>query len=481
MNSTTCDKKALYIACLTGNYNKVKHALRIPDDDINYFKLALFGKRFEIAKWLYYHRAAIEDSDYYARILNYYGNMKEVTWLHKHVFDDPRNDEVGIKIAKQTTYHFVYAGFVRWMKRRNKNRKYRNNHQLVSRQENELIEILYSLREHLPENWEVFFMREACRNNDLNTMKQLYGYGAILRDNYFIRSCKYGHHEMAIWLHEQGVDIRADMDEALEQACNGGHLAIVKWLVEHGCDAYRGRYHHMAVGSGNFELVKYLHELGVKVSRALMNACYNNDMRTALWIHELIKETVPVTDQIYRYAIIESCRGKNYDMLIWLHSLGVSVQQETMREDYLPDADYPDGCMVEACYNGDLKILNYLFDNGVPITPECVLSTVTEGNVDAVTWLIEKGADFSSGYAEIFNTACELGFYKIVELLISKFGVPEISPTYIPQIIKHNYYKVIKLLHTNGVNIKIDPQRYRTITRKNMAKKYYEKHNLNSF
>lgn len=77
------------------------------------------------------------------------------------------------------------------------------------------------------------------------------------------------------YLVDNGADINAPMDEALENASGRGRLEVVKYLLENGADIHAGDPLDEASLNGHLDVVKYLVENGADNSvQALSNAYY---------------------------------------------------------------------------------------------------------------------------------------------------------------------------------------------------------------
>jgi ankyrin repeat protein len=86
-------------------------------------------------------------------------------------------------------------------------------------------------------------------------------------------AAKDGHLETVQYLIENGADIHADNDYALQWAAGNGHLDVVRYLVENGADIHADndlalRY---TAGNGHLDVVRFLVENEADASYLLDN------------------------------------------------------------------------------------------------------------------------------------------------------------------------------------------------------------------
>lgn len=75
----------------------------------------------------------------------------------------------------------------------------------------------------------------------------------------------HGHLEIVNFLVENGADLSARDNYAVEWASGNGHLEIVKFLIEKDTiiDDHTGE---LAIGAGNLEILKFLNEKGANIT-----------------------------------------------------------------------------------------------------------------------------------------------------------------------------------------------------------------------
>lgn len=85
----------------------------------------------------------------------------------------------------------------------------------------------------------------------------------------------------------------------------------------------------------------------------------------------------------------------------WLVSQGASLHKPSNSTDSVPA---PEGPLPNACESGNLELVQYMLDQGVPINytidgrTRChaITSAATRGHLEIVKLLVERGADFNA-------------------------------------------------------------------------------------
>ena len=113
---------------------------------------------------------------------------------------------------------------------------------------------------------------EAVKNNDLENIKRLVEQGANLHadDEEALQwAAEKGHLEVVKYLLERGANLRACVGWALRWAARNGHLKVVEYLLEKGANLHAENDHalRLAAGKGHLEVVKYLLEQGAESDR----------------------------------------------------------------------------------------------------------------------------------------------------------------------------------------------------------------------
>jgi len=80
----------------------------------------------------------------------------------------------------------------------------------------------------------------ACEYGHVEVAKALLDYGRANcdLDDYLLRACLYGRHDIVALLLPRGADIHANNDEALRLACKNGHIEVAEMLLAHGANVH---------------------------------------------------------------------------------------------------------------------------------------------------------------------------------------------------------------------------------------------------
>ena len=219
-------------------------------------------------------------------------------------------------------------------------------------------------------------LHKAIQGNSLETVKHLVKDGANveLRDLHgatpICRAVELGSLEMVSYLVEHGANVN---NEAVHTAVKIGSLEIVKYLVEHGADVniegyLKGTPLNTAVETGSIEIVRYFVEHGADVN------------------HENILHSTPL------HKAIQNGSLKIAKYLVE-HGADVNCANDIV------------GTPLDlAAKMRSLEMVEYLFENNGKVT-----------RVDGDTW------------SKILYLACELGKSSVVEYLLQREVVKEIT------------------------------------------------------
>jgi ankyrin repeat protein len=145
-----------------------------------------------------------------------------------------------------------------------------------------------------------------------------------------LTACERGNLEDAKKLHDDGINIHEDHEEAFRGACKNGHIEIAKWLQSLGAN------------------------INALDNSAFIWCCINNNIEIAKWLHSLGTDIHAQSDAGFRYA----CYYGHTELAKWLQSLGVNIH-----------AHY-DYAFSWICINRHLKLAKWLietekFDNRI--------------------------------------------------------------------------------------------------------------------
>src|SRR3989344_3954799 len=111
---------------------------------------------------------------------------------------------------------------------------------------------------------------DACKQCSLDKVISLLDQGADIHaedDCALQLSAQNGHLHVVQFLLEHGADIHADNDCALRWSAYSGHLPVVQFLLEHGADIHANNdcAFQLSAESGHLPVVQYLLEQGAKI------------------------------------------------------------------------------------------------------------------------------------------------------------------------------------------------------------------------
>ena len=156
------------------------------------------------------------------------------------------------------------------------------------------------------------------------------------------------------YLHENGADITADNNYAIEWTSRNGHLEVVKYLHENGADITENKYAiDWASHNGHLEVVKYLHANGAVIS-VIKWACINGHLDVVKYLHIHGADIAAGNNHAIRWA----SRNGHLETVKYLHENGADIKAEN---------NYAIKC---ASRNGHLEIVKYLHTNGADITAD---------------------------------------------------------------------------------------------------------------
>jgi hypothetical protein len=232
--------------------------------------------------------------------------------------------------------------------------------------------------------------RYACRYGHLTAAKWLYGLKIFnVKPYMFTAACGNGHLSVAQWLYELGfINIHTKEDAAFRAACRNEHFHVAEWL--YFLDPINIRVmtsiFNYACIYGYLSVARWIYSLGVDIhanrDHVFLQACKYGHLLVAQWLYGL--GGIDVND-VNSYAFRHASRRKHLDVAQWLHGLGVNVHVGN------------DTAFLNACLNGDLAMIEWLF---------------SVGGVDEIDNKLERG----------FNMACTGGHLKVVRWLYARLG-----------------------------------------------------------
>lgn len=230
----------------------------------------------------------------------------------------------------------------------------------------------------------------ACRNDDLDSVKNLFVEYKIVPDCYLFTSgfrtaCKNHSTNVVRWFYSAHnkictytlLKINTDFELAcltddianakkyysennicadmFNIACRLNHVVIAKFLHSVNINRFNvdDELFSNACYSGHYELAKWLWNVSINAGKecAFINACGRGHFEIAKWLHELQVDIHTDDDR----AFINACGIGHFKIAKWLHSVGINTRNN---KDY---------AFIVACCGGHLELAQWLYSLGADI------------------------------------------------------------------------------------------------------------------
>ncbi len=177
-----------------------------------------------------------------------------------------------------------------------------------------------------------------------------------------------------------------------------GNLELIKELYQIGYDIDHAYMYRCASESKNFEIIKWLFENKVECDDSVVfyNITKQGNFENMKWLY---KHGFP-TEHIEIFE--EAIKQRNLNMVKWLH-----------KHEFI----YDDDILGTAITVGDTDILNFLFDQNLPISYGIYEYAVERDNTDSLEWLLLNKIPNEIDKEDILKTAIEYGNENIIKIL----------------------------------------------------------------
>lgn len=266
------------------------------------------------------------------------------------------------------------------------------------------------------------------------------------------RSIQLGHLEMVKHLHEHGVDITANNDQALRMAAKYGCFDIVRYLCENGGDVTANSNEALihAANHGNLEALQYLFEKGADVtdqdSKAIRCKGSVHDVEIVKFLHQKGASLTANDNELLSLALKEGAVA----VVRYLHANGVEI--ECSDEDF-----YDKFHLGRAICGYDFELLKCLVDLGMDVN-RLFSEAIALGNVQVLEYLHQHGADVTAKDNEASRAAVQFGDLETLKY-VHKHGAELLLDDYSFECLGENASELIEYMQRNGVCI--DASRYR--------------------
>ena len=159
---------------------------------------------------------------------------------------------------------------------------------------------------------EKFF--EACINKNEDLAKQLYGYGARLVDENL---------DVLKWALANHMVGCKTLKAIFVKACKNGNIEVVKWALEIAYikqNAPFGKIFHTACEANNLEMVKLLSKY-YTIRIDFINTCSGGDLDLAKFLY-----STGLCNDNLNEALNVSCKAGQFEVAKWLHELGAKLE-----------------------------------------------------------------------------------------------------------------------------------------------------------
>ena len=237
----------------------------------------------------------------------------------------------------------------------------------------------------------------------------------------------YGIYLREITLPFDDIDFRCVADGNNKWRCNKiflgkkyplADISTFKYLIECGADVVTTHYAiGWAVDNDSIELLKYLIEYKIQMLGSMNEViCHNKKWDDVCHYNQYYHDKAMIKlgeyDTLkYNITIKEACRTGDFDM----------IRDLTGKYGYYRD-NY-NYLAVLALENGHINIAIFLIDNykaKIDVTDKHLIRRITvSGHLDAVRYLVEKGADIRLGNDWLMRHATKHGHLQLVKYFIS--------------------------------------------------------------
>ena len=149
-----------------------------------------------------------------------------------------------------------------------------------------------------------------------------YLFGKRMNSCGLINSCRYGHLEIAKWLHSSNI-FHFNPELAFDVSCINGHLEVAQWLLL--IDKFHIEYQYVfsqVCKNGHQKIAKWLCSMNIGQTNkdfSFLVSCHYGYLEIAQWLYNSFCIDVHNSDE---YAFRWSCINGHLDVSKWLYSLG---------------------------------------------------------------------------------------------------------------------------------------------------------------
>jgi len=287
---------------------------------------------------------------------------------------------------------------------------------------------------------------DAAKNGQLQVIKRLVAAGAEVTssDSQALRfAAANSHLDTLEYLISKRADVNANEDEALRNAVTKGSIDVVKYLldVKANVNSQEGNILRIAAETKDIELIKVLIATGADVNamndQALINAVSHKSV-------EIVKHLLDVKANVNAQqgkSLVIAVENGYFDLVKILTSAAADVHLQNGRSfqiaavkgsletlkhlvEFGCKQEELNAAFVESCKGKNMDVIKYLIGLGADVhhkKDRAIVEAATNGRLQVLKFLIECGCDPTTSNNKAFILACQNNRPKVVKYLISIF------------------------------------------------------------
>ena len=235
------------------------------------------------------------------------------------------------------------------------------------------------------EMYNYFNISDLCvKYNSINTLKQLQHYAHVSMDA-FNAAASHGYMEIMVYLYECGY-CEPNEETMIDAVCSG-NVELVKWLSGI-MDFDIGEAISEAKEYGHVDIVRYLAGAPFPHNDVIMPYVWKCDYLTGTskiknMVHMAVKDGVSDVPCLFMDTISEWFSDNYYYVAL------MNGHLEIIKLFYYATGEMPD-LRTAAIMENQFEILRFLYDIGMPIEHNHIITMVEMGNIEMLNWALPK-------------------------------------------------------------------------------------------
>ncbi|PWA00911.1 hypothetical protein BB558_003021, partial [Smittium angustum] len=300
-----------------------------------------------------------------------------------------------------------------------------------------------------------YTLQEACFGGYYDIVNSLVENGTDIYENNDIalkKASENGYLNVVEYLVENGADIHADQDWALGMASKSEHLDVVKYLVQKGANIQARENFALGIAFRNrhFDIVKYLVENGADFEA---ESHWSQIFREKNKYHDIVNYLVERGLDYYEFHNLH----KRRTILEYTSEIGNLGAVKFLVENGADVHTSNDRALRYASIYGHSNVVKYLVENGADIheNNDITLKEASEnGYLDIVEYLVENKADVNADNGQALIWASIYGYLNVVKFLVENGAdVNANNDIALKGASENNKLDVVEYLVNNGADI----------------------------